>query len=60
MRYKAKLVAQDFSQRHGIVMDAITFQFLWFLVSLAAFEELDMCFMDVVTTYLYGFIDIDI
>ena len=38
-------------------MDAITFQFL---VSLVASEGLDMCLMDVVTTYLYGSIDADI
>ena len=63
MRYKARLVAQGFSQRPGIdyetyspTMDAITFRFL---VSLVASEGLDMCLMDVVTTYLYGSIDAD-
>ena len=65
IRYKARLVAQDFSQRPGIdyeetyspVMDAITFRFL---ISLALSEELDMRLMDVITAYLYGSIDSDI
>ena len=65
IRYKARLVAQGFSQRPGIdyeetyspVMDAITFLFL---ISLAVSEELDMRLMDVITAYLYGSIDSDI
>ena len=65
IRYKARLVAQGFSQRPGIdyeetyspVMDAITFHFL---ISLAVSEELDMRLMDVITAYLYGSIDSDI
>ena len=65
IRYKARLVAQGFSQRPGIdyeeryspVMDAITFRFL---ISLAVSEELDMRLMDVITVYLYGSIDSDI
>ena len=65
VRYKARLVAQGFSQRPGIdydetyspVMDAITFRFL---ISLSVSEELDMCLMDVVTAYLYGSLDSDI
>ena len=65
IRYKARLVAQGFSQRSGIdyeetyspVMDAITF---CFLISLAVSEELDMRLMDVITAYLYGSIDSDI
>ncbi|WZZ32928.1 hypothetical protein YC2023_016329 [Brassica napus] len=64
-RYKARLVAQGFSQRPRIdfeetyspVMDAITFKFL---MSLAANENLEMRLMDVVTAYLYGSLDIDI
>ncbi|KAG7584130.1 Reverse transcriptase RNA-dependent DNA polymerase [Arabidopsis suecica] len=64
-RYKARLVAQGFSQRPGIdyeetyspVMDAITFRFL---MSLAADENLEMRLMDVVTAYLYGSLDTDI
>ena len=64
-RYKARLVAQGFSQRPGIdyeetyspVMDAITFRFL---MSLAANENLEMRLMDVVTAYLYGSLDTDI
>ena len=65
MRYKARLVAQGFSQRHEIdyeetyspVMDATTFHYL---IYLAVFEELDMRLMDVVTTYLYGSIDANV
>ncbi|XP_019085447.1 PREDICTED: uncharacterized protein LOC109126386 [Camelina sativa] len=53
-RYKARLVAQGFSQRPGIdyketyspVVDAITFRFL---MSLAADKNLEMRLMDVVT-----------
>ena len=64
-RYKARLVAQGFSQRPGIdyeetyspVMDAITFRFL---MSLAADKNLEMRLMDVVTAYLYGSLDTDI
>ena len=65
VRYKASLVAQDFSQRPDIdyeetyspVMDAITFRYL---IHLAVSEGLEMHLMDVVTTYLYGSIDSDI
>ena len=65
IRYKARLVAQGFSQRPDIdyeetyspVMDAITFRFL---ISLAVSEEFDMRLMDVITAYLYGSIDSDI
>ena len=65
IRYKARLVTQGFSQIPSIdydeiyspVMDAITLQHL---ISLTVSEGLDMCLMDVVTTYLYGSIDIDI
>nr|GEW78622.1 putative RNA-directed DNA polymerase [Tanacetum cinerariifolium] len=64
-RYKARLVAQGFSQRLGIdyeetyshVMDAITFRYL---ISLAVSINLEMRLMDVVTAYLYGSIDNDI
>ena len=57
--YKARLVAQGFSQRLGIdfdqtycpVMDGITFRYL---ISLAKNMNLDMQLMDVVTAYLYG------
>ena len=59
VRYKARLVAQGFSQRPGIdfdqtyspVVDGITF---CYLISLAINMNLDMQFMDVVTSYLYG------
>ena len=62
-RYKARLVAQGFSRKPGIdfeetyspVMDSITFRYL---ISLAISENLDMRLMDVVTTYLYGDLDI--
>ena len=65
IRYKARLVAQGFSQRLDIdyeetyspVMDAITFHFL---ISLVVYEELGMRLMDVITAYLYGSIDSDI
>ena len=65
MSYKARLVAQGFSQRPVIdyegtyspVMDAITFRFL---ISLAVSEGLDMHLMDVITIYLYRSIDSDI
>nr|GEU52566.1 putative RNA-directed DNA polymerase [Tanacetum cinerariifolium] len=63
--YKARLVAQGFSQIPGIdyeetyspVMDAIMF---WYLISLVISENLDMRLMDVVTAYLYGSLDSDI
>jgi hypothetical protein len=62
IRYKARLVAQGFSQRPGIdyeetyssVIDAITFRFF---ISLVVIENLDMHLMDVVTAYLYGSLD---
>ena len=65
IRYKVRLVAQGFSQRPVIdyeetyspIMDAITFQYL---ISLTVSEGLDMCLMDVITTYLYEFIDTNI
>ena len=65
VRYKARLVAQGFSQRPGIdfdetyspVMDTITFRYL---ISLAVHQKLDMQLMDVVTAYLYGSLDSDI
>ncbi|KAL0533448.1 hypothetical protein IC582_030288 [Cucumis melo] len=64
-RYKARLVAQGFSQRLGIdyeetyspVVDAIT---LRYLISLAVCENLDMHLMDVVTAYLYGSLENEI
>jgi len=64
-RYKARLVAQGFSQRPGVdyeetysrVMDAITFRYL---MSLSVSNNLDMYLMDVVTAYLYGSLDNDI
>ena len=65
MRYKALLVAQGFSQRHGIdyeetyspIMDATIF---CYLIYLAVFEGLDMRLMDVVIAYLYGSIDTNV
>jgi hypothetical protein len=65
VRYKARLVAQGFTQRPDIdfnetyspVMDGITF---WYLISLAIQNHLSLQLMDVVTAYLYGSIDSDI
>ena len=65
IRYKARLVAQGFSQRPGIdydetyspIMDAITFRYL---ISLAVSKKLEMRLMDVVTAYLYESLDSDI
>ena len=65
MRYKARLVAQGFLQKPDIdyeetyspVVYAITFRFL---ISLIVTESLNMCLMDVVTSYLYGSLDNDI
>ena len=60
-----QLVAQGFSQKPDIdyeetfspVMNAITYHFL---ISLAIPGGLDMHLMNVITTYLYGFMDNDI
>ena len=65
MRYKARLIAQGFSQRpvidyeetYSSVMDAITFRFL---IGLVVSEILDTHLMDVVAAYLYGSLDKDI
>jgi len=65
VRYKARLVAQGFSQRLGIdyevtyssVMNTITFRYL---IGLSVFKNCDMYLMDVVTAYLYGSLDNDI
>ena len=65
IRYKTRFIAQGFSQVLGIdydetyspIMDVITFRYL---ISLTVSKGLDMSLMDVVTTYLYGFIDSDI
>jgi len=62
VRYKARLVAQGFSQRPGIdyvetyspVVDAITFRYL---INLAVHEKLEMRLIDVATTYLYCSLD---
>jgi Reverse transcriptase (RNA-dependent DNA polymerase) len=58
MRYKARLVAQcftqisrvDYEETYSPVVDVIT---LRFLISLTITENLQMRLMDVVTTYLY-------
>ena len=65
VRYKARLVAQDFTQIPGVyfeetyspVVDAIT---LRFFISLTTTENLQMRLMDVVTAYLYGSLKNDI
>ena len=65
VRYKARLVAQGFTQKPGIdydetyspVMSGITFRYL---ISLAVQMNLYIQLMDVVTAYLYGSLDMDI
>jgi len=65
VRYKARLVAQGFTQRPGIdfnetyspVMSEIIFRYL---ISLAVQKHLSMQLMDVLTAYLYGSLDSDI
>jgi hypothetical protein len=65
VRYKARLVAQGFSQRPGVdydktyslVMSGITFRYL---ISMVAGLNLQMQLMDVVTAYLYGSLDMEI
>jgi hypothetical protein len=65
VRYKAKLVAQGFTQRPGVdfnktyspVMSGITFRYL---ISLAVQNRISMQLMDVVTAYLYGSLDSDL
>ena len=65
VRYKARLVAQGFTQKPGIdftetyspVMSATTFRYL---ISLAVQNCLSMQLMDVVTAYLYASLDYDI
>jgi hypothetical protein len=65
VRYKARLVAQGFTQRPGVdyeetyspVMGGITFRYL---ISMAVNLELKIKLMDVVTAYLYGSLDSDI
>ncbi len=65
VRYKARLVAQGFTQKPGVdfnetyspVMSGITFRYL---ISLVVQNRLFMQLMDVVTAYLYGSLDSDI
>jgi hypothetical protein len=65
VRYKARLVAQGFTQRPDIdfnetyssVMNGITFRYL---ISLATQKHLSLQLMDVVTAYLYGSLNSDI
>ena len=65
VRYKARLVAQGFTQKPGIdfnetyspVMSGTTFRYL---ISMAVQNRLSMQLMDVVTAYLYGSLDSDI
>jgi hypothetical protein len=65
VRYKARLVAQGFTQRSSIdfdetyspVMSGIIFRYF---ISLAAQKDLSMHLMDVVIAYLYGSLDSDI
>jgi hypothetical protein len=65
VRYKARLVAQGFTQRPGInfnetyssIMNGITFRYL---ISLATQKHLSLYLIDVMTAYLYGSLDSDI
>jgi hypothetical protein len=65
VRYKARLVAQGFTQRPDIdydetyspVMSGIMFRYF---ISMAANLNLRMQLMDVVTAYLYGTLDSEI
>ena len=65
MRYKARLFAQELSQRPRIdydetyshVMDTIIFHFL---ISRTVSKKIEMCLMDIVTVYLYGSLDSNI
>jgi len=65
IKYKARLVAQGFTQRYGIdyydtyspVLDMNSFRYL---ISFTVCYSLKICLMDVVTAYLYGDIDTDI
>ena len=65
VRYKARFVTQNFSQRlridceetYSLKMDVITFRYL---ISLAVSKNLEIRLMDVVTAYLYGSLDSDI
>jgi len=65
VRYKARLVAQGFTQRPGVdfnetyslVMSGITFRYL---ISLAVQNGLSMPLIDVVIAYLYGSLDSNI
>ena len=62
VRYKARLVAQGFSQypridykeKYSPVMDVITFHYL---INLVVSEKLNMYLMNVVTAYLYRDLD---
>ena len=64
-KYKARLVAQGFSQRpeidydetYSLMMDIIKFRYL---ISLSVSKGLNMRLMDVITTYLYGMLENDI
>ena len=65
IRYKARLVAQGFSQMPGVdyeetyspVIDGVAFRFF---IAMAASNKLDMQLMDVITAYLYGLFEKDI
>jgi hypothetical protein len=65
VRYKARLVAQGFTQRPRVdfnetyspVINGIPF---WCLISLAIQKHLSLQLMNVVTAYLYGSLDSDI
>ena len=62
VRYKTRFVAQGFSERPDVyyeetyspIMDAVNFLYL---IRLAVHENRAIYLMDVVTTYLYGSLD---
>ncbi|KAL2632227.1 hypothetical protein R1flu_016913 [Riccia fluitans] len=65
VRFKARLVAQGFTQRYGLdyidtyspVMDHITFRYL---INFSVHHQLCLHLVDIVTAYLYGNIDQEI
>jgi len=65
VRYKARLVAQGFTQRPGVdfnetyspIMSGIIFRYL---IALALQNRLSMQLIDVVTAYLYGSLDSEV
>lgn len=65
LRYKGRIVAQGYTQTYGLdyqdtyapVLDQITYRLL---IALSTYLQFDMDSMDVVTAFLYGYLDEDI